>query len=500
MRQDSTQADGSVVLASGPAASAGAGHADSPALVPSLPPIGARVSLPRVRTAFGARSAYAGLSALILAVFTVVVLATSRATPLVPRSNMGFPHWESGPLHGLFGHLLGSWNALNLGLSAVLVAMLIAYGVVVAAVRSLSMRTIVLAIVALHVILLMSPPFQLTDLFNYLGYARLGAVHHLNPYTHGINWEMHDPVYRFTTWHNLKSPYGPLFTAISYPVALLPIPVAYWVLKSLAVLLSLVFIALVWKCARLLGRDPRFAVAFVGFNPVYLMYAVAGFHNDFFMLVPSTAAIALLLARRDRAAGAALMLAVAVKFTAVLLLPFLLIAARPPQRRLRVLSGVVLAAIPLAALSFALFGFTIPNLQDQSTLLTDFSVPNIVGDLLGLGGGSPALLRVANVALVVTVIYLLRRRRSDWIADAGWSTLALVASLAWLVPWYVIWVLPLAALGTSVRLRRLTAAFSVYLVFAFMPATAMFLSAHGINPMGGSVGQASKALQKKLSQ
>jgi len=488
------------VLASGPAGSAGAGHADNPALVPSLPAIGARVSLPRVRTAFGVRSARAALSVLILGAFAVVVFATSRSSPLVPRSNMGFPHWESGPLHGLFGHLPGSWNTLNLGLSAVLVAMLIAYGIVALSVRSLSMRTIAIAVVALHVILLMTPPFQLTDLFNYLGYARLGAVHHLNPYTHGINWEMHDPVYRFSTWHNLKSPYGPLFTAISYPVAVLPIPIAYWVLKSLAVLLSLAFVALVWKCARLLGRDPRFAVAFVAFNPVYLMYAVAGFHNDFFMLVPSTAAIALLLARRDRAAGAALMLAVAVKFTAVLLLPFLLIAALPPQRRLRVLSGVVLAALPMAALSFALFGFTIPNLQDQSTLLTDFSVPNIVGDLLGLGGGSPALLRVANVALVATVIYLLRRRRSDWIADAGWSTLALVVTLAWLVPWYVIWVLPLAALGTSVRLRRATVAFTVYLVLAFMPAMSMFLSAHGINPMGSSIGQASKALQKKLAQ
>ena len=317
------------MLASGPAGNAGTGHADNPVLVPSLPPIAARVSLPRVKTSFGPRAGQAALACCCSAAFAVVLFATSRATPLVPRSNMGFPHWESGPLHGLFGHLPNSWNGLNLGLSGVMVAMLIAYGVVLlASVRSLSMRTIVICVVALHVILLMSPPFQLTDLFNYLGYARLGAVHHLNPYTHGINWELHDPVYRFSTWHNLRSPYGPLFTAISYPIALLPIPVAYWVLKSLVVLMSLAFIALVWKCARLLGRDPRFAVVFVALNPVYLMYAVGGFHNDFFMLVPSTAAIALLLARRDRSAGAVLMIAVAVKFTAVLLLPFLLIAAR----------------------------------------------------------------------------------------------------------------------------------------------------------------------------
>jgi hypothetical protein len=360
------------------------------------------------------------------------------------------------------------------------------------------MTTIVIWIVAMHVILLMSPPLQLTDLFNYLGYARLGAVHHLNPYQHGIATILHDPVFRFTSWHHLHSPYGYLFTAITYPIALLPIPVAYWVLKLLAVVLSLGFLALVYKCARLLDRDPRFPLLFVAANPIYLLYAVGGFHNDFLMLVPSTAAIAFLLARRDRSAGAAVMVAVAVKFTAVLLLPFLLIAARPTARRLRIVAGAVLAAIPLAVITIALFGFTIPNLQDQSTLLTDFSVPNIVGDLIGAGGGTPALLRVANIALVITVLYFLRRK-GDWLSGAGWSTLALVLSLAWLVPWYVIWVLPLAALGTSVPLRRAAVAFTAYLVFAFIPETGFFLADHGINPMGGSAGQASKQLQQKLA-
>ena len=138
-------------------------------------------------------------------------------------------------------------------------------------------------------------------------------------------------------------------------------------------------------------------------NPVYLMYAVAGFHNDFFMLIPSTAAIAFLLARRDRSAGAMVMVAVAVKFTAILLLPFLLVAARPSQRRKRVIVGAVLASIPLIALDLALFGLSLPNLKDQSTLLTPFSAPNMIGTLLGVGGGTPGLLRLANVALVVTV-------------------------------------------------------------------------------------------------
>ena len=40
-------------------------------------------------------------------------------------------------------------------------------------------------------------------------------------------------------------PYGELFTAVSYPLAFLPLPVAFWVIKVVVVLLSLGFLSLV---------------------------------------------------------------------------------------------------------------------------------------------------------------------------------------------------------------------------------------------------------------
>jgi hypothetical protein len=498
MRPETTSAEGSVALATG-AATGAAGPTGSSALIPGVVRLRLRLPLRSRTLVLGSTAGRIALGALVLGAVTLVAFATGRGSVLVPRSTFGFPHWEAGPMHWLFGRPTAGYDTLNYSFSAFLVVMTAAYAAALLAVRSLSMRTIAITIVALHVILLMAPPMQLTDLFNYLGYARLGAVHHLNPYSHTMLSETYDPVYLFSTWHNLKSPYGPLFTAVSYPIALLPLPVAYWVMKVLVVLASLAFIALVAKCARLLNRDPRFAVLFVAANPIYLFYAVGGFHNDFFMLIPSTAAIALLLSHRDRSAGAVVMLAVAVKFTAVLLLPFLLIAAVPPKRRLRVLQGVVLATVPLAAMSVALFGLTLPNLQDQSTLLTPFSVPNVVGVSLGIGGGTPALLRLADVLLVPTVVFFLRRRR-DWVAGAGWSTLALIATLAWLMPWYVIWALPLAALGTSVRLRRAALALSAFLLFAYMPVTGMYMARHGINLLGSSTGRTSQILQAKLSK
>jgi len=469
-------------------------------VLPTVALPGTRLRLLRPRVAFS-RPVYglAALTVLFAGCLAVVVFATAGPSVLVARSRFAFPGWMAGPLHGVLGHLIKDPNTLNYGLSIVLVAMTVAYGVALASVRLLSMRTIVIAVVALHAVLLLCPPLELTDLFNYLGYARLGALHHLNPYTHVMAVARRDPIYGLTSWHNLHSPYGQAFTLLTYPLALVPVPVAYWVVKVATVLASLGFIALVWRCARQLGRDPRFAVLFVAANPIFLIYALGGFHNDVFMLVPAMAAISLLLDRRDRSAGAVLMLAVAIKFTAVLLLPFLLLAARSTRRRVWLLVGMAVAAIPLAAASFAAFGLSTPNLSDQSSLLTMFSVPNIVGLLLGLGGATPTLLRVASVAVVVVVAVLLRRR-VEWLTGAGWSTLALTCSLAWLVPWYIVWLLPLAALGTSIRLRRAALAFTVFLVLTFLPATTMTLTNLGIGLMTTPVDHASAMRQVRLEQ
>ncbi|MGO9903815.1 MAG: glycosyltransferase 87 family protein [Solirubrobacteraceae bacterium] len=496
MREDPARAEASALLAAG--AAGAAGRPDAGISLGRFAAPAVRLRAVRVPV-LGARAGYLALASMLLGVSVTVVFATAGAQVLVPRAHALFPAWEAGPLHALGLVPSVSVNALQIGDSLFLLMMTAAYGVAISAARSLSMRTIAIWVVLISLVLLMGPPLQLSDLFNYLGYARLGALHHLNPYTHVIDAEIWDPVYSLTSWHNLSSPYGPLFTAITYPLAWLPLPVAYWALKTLIVGASLAFIWLIWKCAKLLGQDPRTAVLFVAANPLYIFFAVGAFHNDFLMLVPSMAAIALLLARRDRAAGAALALAIAIKVTAVVLLPFLLIAARPPARRPRVLAGAALAALPLALLNIWLFGFHVPNLSQQSGVVTGFSIPNLVGLLLGFGGSTPGLLRIANLAVAVTVLMALRRPR-EWIAGAGWSTLALIASVSWLMPWYLIWVLPLAALGSSVRLRRASLAFTVFLVLTFLPETGVFVSQHGLSPMSTAAGQAAAAYQAKLQQ
>ena len=56
-----------------------------------------------------------------------------------------------------------------------------------------------------------------------------------------------------------------------------------------------------WKCARLLGRDPVAAIVLVGLNPIVLVWGLGGDHNDFLMVFFIVLGFYLLLrARRDR--------------------------------------------------------------------------------------------------------------------------------------------------------------------------------------------------------
>ena len=464
-----------------------AGNSGSTVVLPSPARLLAGLRLPRTRILQSPRAAWLGLGVLFGCTLAVVIYATAGPSILVSKSDVAFPGWLAGPLGGIFGTLPHHVRLLNDGFSLLLALMTVAYLVTLAAARWLTMRAIWVFVIAAAVVLVLCPPLQYTDLFNYLGYAHLGALHHLNPYTHVIGAEQFDPVSRFSTWANWRSPYGTLFSALTYPLALMPLPVAYWVLKIVTVVLSVCFIWLVYKCALLLGRDPRLPVLLVAANPIYLLYAVAEFHNDFFMLVPSMAAIALLLARRYRWAGVAIAIAIAIKYTMVLLVPFLMLAAWRQKGLRRLLAGGIATGIPLIALSLALFGFSFPNVHDQSRLVTDLSIPNLIGWVIGAGGAAPWLVNAMNVVIVGVVVYQLLKRR-EWLSGAGWATVALLASLGWLMPWYIIWLLPLAAIATDARLRVVALGATLLVTLSFMPVVLPFLKHHGINPMSGSVG------------
>ncbi len=387
----------------------------------------------------------------------ITALAAAQTKLLLPQSARPLPNW----LQGAFGNLrLG----LGLGgLTFLFLLMFVSYAATVLASDKLSARTVLMSIAALNVLMLLAPPLLSTDIFSYGAYGRMGALYGVNPYVHGPRWIAVDPLFHYvgSNWLAVPTAYSPLFTAISYLLAPLGIPQSVFAYKGIAALSSLVIVVAVWHAARERGLDPVRAVTLVGLNPVLLVYGVGGGHNDLLMLALLITGVHVLLRRREPAGGALIVAATAVKLTGGLLLPFAL-ASRRVRRGARtwpLLGGAAASAFVIAVLSLVLFGFgpvhllhTLQRVQNQTGLQ---SVPGFISFALGLGRLANSAQLVLTLSCGVLILYLLRRvwiGEMDWITGAGWATFAVLITATSLLPWYVIWMAPLAALSSDRRL------------------------------------------------
>ncbi len=308
---------------------------------------------------------------------------------------------------------------------------------------------------------------------------------------------------------------------------------SFWVIKGVLAVASLATIFLVWKCAELLGRDPVAAIVLVGLNPIVLVWGLGGDHNDFLMVFLIVLGFYLMLRARgdgeaeqvsptertgvsatgrirewllplspaEIGAGAAFVTAAAIKASGAVLIPVVLAGLlRTPRRLIQVLLGMAGACLIAGALSLIAFGLHIPDLSTQSRLVTNVSVPNLIGLALGQGGETQALHVLLSAALAVSVLLCCVQawRRRSSITASGWANVALLVTLSWVLPWYVLWVLPLAALSNSRRLRAAALVLGVYFIIAWAPASGFLWNAIGFHPEKTSLGRLHQRYVREL--
>ena len=421
---------------------------------------------------------WAGLAAIVASALAIAAGAAHAPSQYVPARSGGWPDWLAGPLHVL-GISIGraSFEAYTLVLCA-------GYAAVLASARTLPARALAGAILVSQAVLFLGPPLISQDVFGYLGFARMGGLHGLDPYTHIPAEAPADAAFPFIGWPFKHSPYGPLFTLGSYALAPLSLAAGLWTLKALALLSSLAATALVARAAGRVGGSRRWAAAFVGLNPVLLELALGGAHNDTLVLLALSAALALSAGAhpRFRAAACALVAGLGVKVTAGLALPFLLLAPAGTRERLRV--GVAAAGALAALAALALIGFGghalgfLGAVGEQQQLVATHSIPAETARLFGLSGTPSWWRHLFGAAFAIAAALALWRtaRGSDWRVMLGWTTLALLVCTAWLLPWYAIWALPLAAVGGDRRLRAATLVLCAYAILIHLPLADPLLS------------------------
>lgn len=332
--------------------------------------------------------------------------------------------------------------------------------------RQLVWGTIVVLIVAFACV----PPLLSHDVYSYVDYARLDVLYGFSPYVHPPVVVSDDPAFAQVTWPNTKSIYGPLFTLATFPLARLPVDVAVYVLKATSAAAVLAIAVVVARLAPARGVDPLRAAAFVALNPLVLVHVVGGGHNDSLAVLLMTLGIAAMLSAREISAGISFVAAFAVKSAAAAIVPFALMGA---LRRKRLLLSSLVAAVVMSAVAYLAFDWqwlsSFELAAAKQKLTSHLSIPVTTARLTGFDEMTVRIAALLLYSNVVLVLFDWVRRGGDWLRAAAWATFGLLLATAWLLPWYLLWPLPAAALSRDRVLQLLILALTAYQLGARIP-------------------------------
>lgn len=474
-------------------------HGDRPDTRPAM--IQHAVALwqaPGVRGLLGAGLA---LEAFLLALW-VVIPAASVSLSVSPLARV-WP-WLLAPARLALGDTLASTSLPpGNGLLALFALGVVLIGASCAAVLALRIASEVrltqrqalaltlICTVVFGLTLLLLPSLPSDDIFSYILYGRISAVHGANPLISTPADFANDPFLSLVFWRDVRSVYGPVWLLLSAALA----AIGQGLGGSLALYVALfkllgftAHLANAWLIWRILGRlapDRQLqGTLFYAWNPLCLLEFCASGHNDAVMLTLLLLAVYCLLREWEVAALVFFGLSISVKYVPVVLLPFYLALV---VRRLRASDtrwrrvglavawrvGVVAVMIVLTALPFwagpATLGALLlspPAQQLGNSPAEAISWPlRAVAQAVGLAPDAARNLvdtglKAAGLLIFAALwLWQFRRVRSleGMLIAWGWTLLwyVLIAS-GWFWPWYVTWAVAVVALTPWRLLSRVT--------------------------------------------
>ena len=347
--------------------------------------------------------------------------------------------------------------------------------------------------------LLLSVPVFSRDTYSYLAQGAL-LRDGLDPYLVGPVDNPNSLLDNVSPiWTTTTAPYGPAFILVAKFVTMIvgDHVVQGTMLLRLCMLPGLVM--LIWaapRVARHVGANSAAALWICVLNPLVIIHLMGGVHNEMLMVGLMMAAIALTFERHPIAGVSLIALAVAVKATAGLALPFMVwvwmrqLRERHPWGQVRawlvataasgVIFTVVFAVVTVAA-GVGLGWLT--ALAGSVKIVNWLTIPTAVANLIHAIGGLFTTVsfyavldvtRIIGIAIIAISLPLLwwRFRHTDREALIG---IALVMAVVVLfvpaaLPWYYTW--PLAIVSALAQSRSAVAAiagFSTWIMVIFKP-------------------------------
>jgi hypothetical protein len=97
------------------------------------------------------------------------------------------------------------------------------------------------------------------------------------------------------------------------------------------------------------------------------------------------------------------------------------------------------------------------------------SIPITTARLTGLDPNAVRAAALLFYAALIAYLLVWTYRGNDWLRAAAWATTGLLLATAWLLPWYLLWPLPLAALSRDKPLKLLLLGLTAYQLGARIP-------------------------------
>lgn len=332
----------------------------------------------------------------------------------------------------------------------------------------------------LHLLVLLAPPPQSQDFFQYLFYGKMEAVHGANPFTISPRTLWADPWFPWIRWNAQPSVYGPAWILASTGVVKVAggsLAAAYTGLKLVVLALDAAIVGAIIALAK--DRPDRDGAAGWGlltyaWNPLILITVPLAGSAD--VAIGAAFLWAFLARRRGRDGVATVLLAMAglVKVYAIVgLLLHLGLLARErgwPRSALHWAGAAGIAAAAYAPFwegmatfqgligavdltSHSLVGFVRRNVLTPALRVVGYQTANHAGEIL--------IRVVAGALLFAAVVWALRRVRDDrglWRAAVA-VLVAYVLLTPWFLYWYIIGPLCLVAV---LPLGRLTVPLLVF--------------------------------------